>query len=481
MLALEIGSLCLLLTGASPDARSLAEVWQKEVLQGDVQSAAESYEKLYLSAPSQELGPEVRRKAALRAGICFEKMGNKDNAKLAYESLLKMSSSTDALASEAKLHLLRLSAPLPAATPPFSEISVEVAIQKLVEALAGVEKEREETLRTLERSLVLRKERMLEARELFDRLLWNGASLYFIEEEPGASGTEWIASLKDIFRREGDWGKVQVALAERYADRALAALSARSWLEGARDLERARALAPGGSLGAGAPADWCRLLLEKRFDADQLAFKARRRLLDKDLSQRSALRREGYDLLKSAELATSDRKRADLAVQSLDQLRDLLDWTRPNLREDPEIRSLALRASRLLLYLGGKSGQEYILLDLWNKARDSVAMLLSLSEAHAEIASEEARFRAPVSGRGSIETATACRTEIERLLSIGREALLREDTARLQRSLRDARVLLGWVPEIDPASEYQRQFDSLQQKPPPGGKKPAPDAKAENK
>src|SRR5262249_20321190 len=150
----------------------------------------------------------------------------------------------------------------------------------------------EETLRSLERSLALRKERAIEARELLDRLLHKGAPLSFVEEETGAPGAEWVLSLKESFRREGDWGKVQLALAGRYAHRALSALAARNWLDGARYLERSLALFPAGTPGSAPLSDWLRLLEEKRFDADQLSFKAQRLQLDGDLKQRSALRSE---------------------------------------------------------------------------------------------------------------------------------------------------------------------------------------------
>ena len=157
-----------------------------------------------------------------------------------------------------------------------------------------------------------------------------------------------------------------------------------------------------------------------------------------------------------------------------------MDWTRPGLREEPEIRSLTLRGSSLLLYLGGKSGQENVL-DLWNRVRDTVEKLLSLSEAYAEAAGEDARSRTSPLGRGKVETVAACWGEIERLLATGRVALSREDTASFQRSLSDARVLLAWVPQIDPLLEYQRQFDSLQQKLLAGAKKPSAETRTDTK
>lgn len=477
MLAFGIGCL-LVLWGASPEIQSLAEVWQKEVIQGDVQSAAESYEKLYLSAPSQGLRPEARRKAALRAGICFEKLGHWDNAKLAYESLLKMDASPDVLSAEAKLRLQLYSnnpAALPLASTPFSEASVDVAIQHLESTLGVVEKERDETLQSLARNLEVRRERALEARDLLHRLLERGASPSFLEAEeaplvsPGAASPEWVTSLKEVFRHEGDLGKVQSALASRYLERALVRLGARNWLEGARHLERALALLHNGltvnATMSATLAEWLRSLIEKRFDADQLSAKAQRLLLESDLTQRSALRREIYDFLKGAELAASDRGRADLVVQHLDQLRDLLDWTRPSLREDPEIRSLSLKGLRLLLYLGGKSGQEQGVIEHWQKARGDVEKMLALSESHADVSAEEIHSRAPASRKETAGTLTACRAEIERLLSTARDALTRGDSLGLERSLRDARVLLGWVPEIDPLLGYQRQLDSLQVSP----------------
>ena len=68
------------------------ESWEKENLEGDFAGAAEEYEELYRrpSQPASDVsqsrsGPLDRLRAAYRAGLCFETVGNLNRARFAYQ------------------------------------------------------------------------------------------------------------------------------------------------------------------------------------------------------------------------------------------------------------------------------------------------------------------------------------------------------------------------------------------------------------
>src|SRR5688572_28261108 len=87
MTELGIASLALLLQMDTPESPSFTATWYREVLFGDIAAAASEYQSLVHRPPSEKLRPETRQKAAFRAGLCFERLGQKDFAKLAYSSV----------------------------------------------------------------------------------------------------------------------------------------------------------------------------------------------------------------------------------------------------------------------------------------------------------------------------------------------------------------------------------------------------------
>jgi hypothetical protein len=78
-----------LAAAAPPSAPSFAEAWYREVMEGNIAQAARDYEQIYLSQPSDKVTDAIREKAALRAGICFERLGQPRSASPAWSWLLK--------------------------------------------------------------------------------------------------------------------------------------------------------------------------------------------------------------------------------------------------------------------------------------------------------------------------------------------------------------------------------------------------------
>ena len=79
-------------TSALAPGAGFLESWEKENLEGDFAGAAEEYEELYRrpSQPASDVsqsrsGPLDRLRAAYRAGLCFETVGNLNRARFAYQ------------------------------------------------------------------------------------------------------------------------------------------------------------------------------------------------------------------------------------------------------------------------------------------------------------------------------------------------------------------------------------------------------------
>jgi len=472
MTQLGIASLALLLQMDTPEPPSFTAIWYREVLLGDVAGAASEYRKLFLSPPSEKLRPEIKQKAAFRAGLCSERLGQKDLARLAYTSVSSDELRTGLVVDEAILRLRSLTAEggdgLEASAPSVKAagVSAELAIQALRTSLEGVEKERSLAIAALESAVASRRDAERERLELMERLARSGVILDFPEAPPARSSAKdrdpagrLLASMGFLGERlrVDDLSRVQDALAGDLAMKALRAV-----LVGNSHLARTTARRLEGLLGAGALSDGIRALDENGKDSRASSALAERRIEEETLRRAVALRRQVRALLDKAEVMASDRARPDLVVEDCEKVRNLLDWTDPALRESAEIRELANRATRLFLAAARPAGQEAVFARIWRVSRDQVARLIELSGETVRLAYEDIRFKGPARSPASAEALLACRAEAERLLAFAASELDQGRAgADFERSLREVMQLLQWVSALEDGREYRRRADSL--------------------
>jgi len=423
MLCVALSTAGLLWLGAASVAPSFAEVWHREVFEGDIEAAATDYEKIYISPPSESLRPEIRQKAAFRAGICFEKRGHRRSAMRAFRTVLDMRQKdpllgSDFLSDEASFRLKRFGS----ARLGSRQVGSRRAAQKALTDLAAVEAERKAALKSLGRALDEQRRQILQDRELVDRVAAMGVFLAFPEDDSSLVHTvEVIESLRNAFPREITFLRVQTALAARF---------------------------------------FSRTLLHRERDSAQFAKVAWRELLDEETKQRGLIRRDIRRLLATARAAES-RGRQDKAFEPLEEIRLRLDWTRPALRDDPEIREIADRATRRFLLLGQPSWEEGVLAQRWRDARSQADAILLRAEELVDGMTQAARYRGKAVVGGRADAVDVCREEVERLFSVAREAHDAGDTALVNRSVREGQRILEWV-LADPPSEYRSLLRTLE-------------------
>ena len=472
MTELGIASLALLLQMDTPEPPSFTAIWYREVLLGDVAGAASEYRKLFLSPPSEKLRPEIKQKAAFRAGLCSERLGHKDLARHAYTFVSTTEPRTGPVLDDAIVRLRRLTAVgghgLEASAPSVQAagVSAELAIQALRASLEAVERDRSLAIAALESAVASRRDAERERLELIERLARSGVILDFPEAPPARSPAKerdpagkLLASVGSLGERlrVDDLSRVQEALAGDLAMKALRAIAV-----GNSHLARTTARRLEWLLGGAGFPDWVRTLDENGKDSRASSAMAERRIEEETLRRAVALRRQVRALLDNAELMASDRARPDLVVEDCEKVRNLLDWTDPALRESAEIRELANRATRLFLAAARPAGQEGVFARIWRVSRDQVARLKELFGEAVRLAYEDMRFKGPARSPASAEVLLACRAEAERLLAFSASELdLGRAGADFERSLREVMQLLQWVSALEDGREYRRRADLL--------------------
>ncbi len=487
---------------APPPLPSFAEAWCREVFEGNLAAAAKDYETLYLSQPSEKVKPGVQLKAALRAGLCFERLGLAQSARPAYLAVLKSSASTTeswsagdrspetasgseaavraALLSESTLRLRELA--LGAAEEWPTDVATEVAVQGALDALRAAEKLRSASVVSLKAAITARRQRIEEREELLGRLAARGVLVSFGFSAPGLSssgvvpGDEAAGSLRDVPLTDSDSQRVLALLRDRYFEAALLSLRAGNRQDAVRDHFALAVACAGGSPADQASGDghakvvWLGALLDQPFDISHAAAAADRRLVDHELERRNALCREIRARL-DEDLAAETRGRRDQSLAPLDRIRDLLDWAGPSPREDSELRSLEGRARRRYLLLVRSRAQAETFWRLWSQVRSLVDQTVLLSEDLLDLACEDLRFKWPARAGGRADAVHACRAEAQRLLAAavdagsgaaqGKESgggeLIARDAASAvaERAIRQGLLLLDWVPAADPGGSLR--------------------------
>lgn len=473
-----------LLVGGAPEA-SFPEVWYREVMLGDLAGAAAAYETLYLKPSPGAEALDARLRAAFRAAECFERIGDRSSAALAYSFLYResrskasgsrgeaLSADGRALSSEAALRLSLLREKDPelaldattravlesalgseAALP--ADASASFAVRALLAALGDRRAKLEEALVAVDSALSYRRERHAERLELLSRLARRGAFLTFPEDEAGAfeAARRGLAKALAAFP---DSARVQAEVGRRALERALRYFAAGGAARAREDLGVAKAVLP----DSPTIAEWERLL-GGNAGPGVLESLSYRLAVDEDLGRRSAIRREVREAIEGAEALVSERGRADLAVRQLARAREALDWAPPAIREDAELRDLAERAGRWLDCVARSSGVGESLQRALGENRARLENLLALSDELAALLLRQAPLEGAAVETSDPEVAAGSRAELDALVHRAREALGRGDRLEAQRWIRDAFALLDWVPHVDRPGEHRARLESL--------------------
>lgn len=480
MLDLVTVTWTILLAGSPAGSISFPQVRYREVFFGDVAEAAERYERLYLGRRVEDRATRMDIQAAFRAGLCFEKLGRLESARLAYDWMQRQRGDAEdarsrALISEAALRL-QILRPEQSGGVGFDtggsasrgDLSPDVSTGLVINEWLDRERARSARLRealvALESELGIHRERLMERARLRSRLADVGVLLQFGEEEPTVDGdleSAFKERIPEILANSQEGRKLEFALADRHLERALSGLVSRNWLQARSHLRVAGAFSPNPTVAE----RWLAWIGEKAFRPAQAALLARRRLLDEQLASGSSLRRDARALLEKAEQVISDRGRPDLAVGYLDRIREQVDWARPSLREDLELRELSDRADKMLEFLARGCGEGDAVLRQSRERRENVGVLISLASEFTMALEEWLRLGGRSRLEGRPDALDACRAEMDRLVYGARDALARGDRLEAQRLLRDGATLLGWVPAVDPRGEYVEALGELRQTP----------------
>jgi hypothetical protein len=500
-LALAAAPLPALLPSGPP---SFSEAWQQEVVQGNLAAAADLYQKIYEDSGSgpRRPGPpaEVRRRAAFRAGACFEKLGDHRRAGAAYGWLVRAGPPDDALARSAQVRLQDLAVERASpgdsaarAAPSPGPPEAPGPLQQVLERFRGRVEQREAALALLRAQAMQRAEAETEERFLLRRLQEMGVEVRLLVE--GEAGPARPLSL-DLPLEGEDQDLLFGELAERYYLRGLRALRDRDAARAVEELRKTVALRPG-FLDA---ADLLRAASAVQEAMEGISERAALRLGER----REARRLEEPQEIRAA-LASAERQlalgRAPSALLDLERARSLEEWAPQPVWRDPAMRSLAQEADLRLLGAAlsleegrggplaspraappaGRSGppagpaaaagpslaSRYE--ELRARGRRAAAALLDAAEELMDREEAEGeRRRAALFPWGPPEAARARRKEalfqvgeeMERLLLRGEERQRQRSPERSEEGWRrdflHLLLLARWFPELDEKERYRK-------------------------
>jgi len=221
---------------------SFADAWYRENVLGELAEAGNLYFRIY-QAPGDSSSPaaetrsaEIRRRAALRAGECFEKLGEYGRAREAYAWLARNGNPREGAVQYAQLRLKCIppaGAPPPGASqgaPPGTPQGARISRESSpgLDALASRIKRREDCLKNLSGEIQKMEERVLEERRIERRLQELGMEFQFQPARPVPP--EEKETRIDVLRQVDrdldteDRRNLKIELADRYYRRGLRAL-----------------------------------------------------------------------------------------------------------------------------------------------------------------------------------------------------------------------------------------------------------------
>ncbi len=442
-------------------------IWQLEVAEGRLRDAAELWVEFYESRagttnrdrrpPRWDRGRLAGIEAALRAGRCFEKLGNDRRAELAYRWLLSRfdrSPATDVgvarrrdartgplstgpaararlLRDRALLRLRQLDAPRA------SDSADDPAVAAAIDEFAAAHRLLAARLERVRQTVVQRRHRVDVARALVDRLRRLGVDLQLPRREFGAevADLELTASIEPFFDSKARLQRAIEALASRFVTRGLQAAANRE-LDLARwELDKARALEQLDGI------DSLRDRLDRGGSPDRLARLASLRLAGWEGSVTAAKRQRGRFLLLSAD----QLDRQDRRLRELEKARGELDGLATGSRvADAEIDALSRQIDARYL-LAAPVALQKRLEEHAQASREDRVRLLDHCEQLVDLICEEALINAASHVGDGVETATVVRELVRAAEKAGVAASNESaDDARLESTL-----LGRWFPTFE--------------------------------
>jgi hypothetical protein len=436
----EAGALAFARTAAP----GFTAIWYREVMEGDLEGAAELYERLYsaagLGAGSQAAAPLERARAAYRAGICFESLGSPRRARLAYAWLEKNGGEGDPLRERARLKLRRLDES-EGAEPPLAPGVGEVMAEITTALKAGIaaEAERLSLLRSVHEDRLLR-ERSSE--RLLENLRRRGLELLDLAGRQQFRGATplvvfYDGTLRSLPLEGGDLEVVRRRLADRFFERSLQAALGGDEAACRADLARSLALRPEHEGGRA-----FQRLLNLLRRPELLPGLAGRRLEDHRRLLAADLRRR-----LSGALGQADRlQRKDLAVRELENARELLETAPLSSLAVLEVRQLAERLQRAYVLAGGRQA-DVVWRELHLQAAHQTHELVSLCADL--LASAERERRIDLSSAAQLAGLGVARSELARLKARLDELASRGgEPAELKALRKEVEILESWFPAL---------------------------------
>ncbi len=461
--------------------------------------------------------------SALRAGLCFERLGEVEDARTAYDWLCQRRHQGGPLVTAARLRLqvLARSGKLADRRELLESARRGDSTSTLVrDELAGhmrtlgVEIGRgAKQLRDLERKRRELQRYLTSVRLLRDRLQSRGVtvivgsgSLYAdvagvvvpdlgpsrpavqpaLRPESLQSVTE-ADSMLGSFRRqlEGElrgilptgssFDGLLPVLADQFSRAALRALMTRDVATAKRNFEQALALS--------GDHDVAVEFLEnlRSWQASRwLGDLARRRLLEEHLRRTGELQKKIRSDLVSARHDFLVMDRPDRSVSSIVKIRELVSRAPAEARREAEISYLVREAERLFLAL--TTGGSYAALSegsqtetheppspgglrrLWAKREDQNRQANDLLEELVEQTTSKLTLRTDAAIHGNAEAMMIVTGELQRLLAEGRNFLMKGSGEKTREAILQADLLVDWSPGLDPDGSYRQQIHFLRQR-----------------
>lgn len=482
--------LVLGLTGfaAPQEAFDLARIWEREVLLGEVSKAAADYKLVY----QDELTGRplaVRRRAAFRAGLCFERLGQAENARYAYGWLAE--SETRGAAEAGGTQRLAVE------RPGSDAILVERARARLRDLPASDDSTLNVSTRTVrlsvkepigrwERELAGVNDDLIKTRDALsaDGELASGVDreLRRLERRYGALGLQLEPSRGVRYRGARRGARVDDFVAqlfqrgvipERIGSYATAALLAKYWYR------RALLEAVAGRSGQ-ADLLWelCEHVTSDPNETDaldagdltavrerlqglvgpQLTSAARRELLDTHLQDWTKTQQRLLQRLSNARFKVRDRQRADFALaQELFDVPELLDGVLSPVLEEPQVEAVLREARELVFLLGQGAIEEERLAVLWRERRRLRDEVLLAAAARLELAHRQLTDVVVVPLGVAADVNVLGQRELGQQVQVMSAALDRRDPFEGAVQLEVLRQLRGWFPVSDREGGYRER------------------------
>ena len=485
------------------DDTTFAEIWRQEVIEGDIQAAAGRYEEFFLDFRGKDVAS--RKKAAFRAGLCFERLSNPSRARNAFKWALRLRKDGEAartISSEVDLEELKTLEPLEihallrlerlreldrrsgdgrsrdgrsrdgrsrdgggggeegiVARP---DATILQAVAGVLDRLRGRTRELESRLQELERSLIRRRRSVAILEDVHRRFERAGVTLTFAAMTTAVPPSDEVVLhvLDGLFPVDEDGRKTQIALAQGLLRDAVEA--------GLQDDRRQALLQVQKSLVVfqSEPArvlkgELLRTSSERQGAASSpLTLLSDRQIIDSTLLQTVETRTRIQSFLDAA-TDWVDRGRPDYAIGELARVSETLDWTPSTVRGALEVRELEATAQRRLVLLARGAVSEDTLATLWRKRRSTVTTLLAVTADTVDVALEEYRYRSPV----RVSDRRLAEYQVVKEL---RGLLRRARSQRSEGRFDDSRALLeavprvaSWIAEADPRSTARRAAATL--------------------